>query len=127
MKTCRKCRKELSLNQFYRRGVGGGTFLSSECKSCTVQLGLEWRKKIAVQKNFRRYGLSISDYEEMNRAQGGGCAVCGLPDNQKLGIDHCHQTGRVRGLLCKKCNTALGMVGDEPSLLEQLKVYLAVA
>jgi recombination endonuclease VII len=58
-----------------------------------------------------RYGLSKEDYERMLDEQGGVCAICGsAPDKQRLSVDHNHGTGKVRGLLCHKCNLALGVI-----------------
>jgi hypothetical protein len=72
-----------------------------------------------------KYGLSIEDYEAMYERQGGKCALCGHPD--RLCVDHDHQTGRVRGLLCYLCNTALGrLVGDDPVRLDAIRDYLTI-
>ncbi len=60
----------------------------------------------------RKYGLSLEEYESLLREQRGGCAICGaIPAElgRSLAVDHCHETGKVRGLLCDKCNTALGL------------------
>lgn len=75
----------------------------------------------------RRHGLSYEQYTGMLAAQGDACALCG--DATWAGwrgqhIDHCHQTGRVRGLLCGNCNTALGRFGDDPALLRRAADYL---
>lgn len=55
----------------------------------------------------RRYGLSLDEVAAMREAQGGACKICKATD-KKLAIDHCHETGRVRGLLCLSCNRCLG-------------------
>jgi hypothetical protein len=61
-------------------------------------------------------------------AQGGGCAICGSTDTKGPGqffaVDHCHETGAVRGLLCLCCNTALGQLGDDVDLLRRAIDYL---
>ncbi len=55
------------------------------------------------------YGLELWQYDALLVAQGGVCAIClGAPDRQRLGVDHDHDTGRVRGLLCRRCNSQLG-------------------
>jgi hypothetical protein len=60
-----------------------------------------------------RYGLTITQYEDMSKAQSGKCAICGATQNQPLYVDHDHKTGKVRELLCAKCNTAVGVVEKE--------------
>jgi hypothetical protein len=74
----------------------------------------------------RAYGITDSDYEARLRAQGGVCAICGRCDSRRyrLAVDHCHLTGRVRGLLCGKCNRALGYFEDSTELLLGAAIYL---
>ena len=80
---------------------------------------------------FRRYGLTQEDYEQRLAAQGGGCDICGGPPGRGRGgklrrycVDHDHKTGRLRGLLCKDCNAALGHARDNPATLRQLADYV---
>lgn len=76
----------------------------------------------------RTYGITLEQYEEMLNDQNGGCAICGKTpeqENRRLPIDHCHDTGRVRGVLCAKCNQALGMFNDNPDLLCNAAEYLS--
>lgn len=74
------------------------------------------------------YGISIEDYNTLLIAQGGFCAGCGIEHKKairgKLFVDHCHTSGKVRGLLCQKCNTALGMINDNVDTLISLINYL---
>lgn len=82
----------------------------------------------------RKYGLSIEDYEGMVEAQQGCCRICGghggdrgwitKRERAKLFVDHCHETGKVRGLLCHQCNAGLGMFRDSPNLLTSAISYL---
>jgi len=59
-------------------------------------------------KRRKRLGLSLEDYDALLVAQGGGCAICGTtPKSRRLHVDHDHKTGKVRGLLCMRCNRAL--------------------
>ena len=74
----------------------------------------------------RRYGLSLQDYRAILARQGNACAICKKPD-VRLCIDHCHATGKVRGLLCDKCNMGLGNYNDDPSLMRAATAYLEAA
>jgi recombination endonuclease VII len=71
----------------------------------------------------RRYGLSLADYRALQERQGHACAIC-RKATRVLCIDHCHVTGRVRGLLCRRCNSALGFCADDPRLLRAALAYL---
>ena len=74
----------------------------------------------------RKYGITLDDYEAMLVAQGGGCAICGAPepDGQSLHVDHDHDTGAVRGLLCFTCNAGIGMFDHDIDLLSAAVDYL---
>jgi len=68
------------------------------------------------------YGLTPEQYNKILEAQGGLCAIC--KQSRKLHVDHCHESGVVRGLLCRSCNTALGKLGDTSSGLMRAVRYL---
>lgn len=75
----------------------------------------------------RNYGITPEDYNEMFEAQEGCCAICSTHQvsmKHKLHVDHCHKTGKVRGLLCKNCNLALGNFQDSTKLLLKAIQYL---
>ena len=79
----------------------------------------------------RKYGITVADYDAMLESQGGTCALCdATPETQRaryttyFHVDHCHDTGRVRGLLCGEHNLLLGRFGDDPVLLRQAADYL---
>ena len=67
----------------------------------------------------KKYGLTEDDYERMLLAQHGRCAICGgeILSKRRLAVDHCHKSGRVRGLLCGPCNGFLGRINDDPASL----------
>lgn len=69
----------------------------------------------------RRYGLSLADYRALQKRQGNACAIC-RKVVRVLCIDHCHVTGR--GLLCRRCNSALGFYADDQRLLRAALAYL---
>jgi len=71
------------------------------------------------------YGMTVEEYDERLASQGGGCAICGAkPGRRSLPVDHDHETGLVRGILCTDCNTALGSFDDDPALLLRAIEYL---
>lgn len=91
----------------------------------------EWRannKKSAKNSDLKKhYGITTKQYEEMLTAQHGVCAICGKIETGRfsnLAVDHCHKTGRIRGLLCSNCNKALGLFGDNPGLLRKAADYI---
>ena len=69
------------------------------------------------------YGLTPEDVQALWESQGRRCAICGR-SNIKFHVDHCHSTGRIRGLLCSNCNTAIGLFGDDPERLRSAALYL---
>jgi hypothetical protein len=78
------------------------------------------------------YGITLHQYEQMFKAQNGVCAICGGRETtndkdgapRRMPVDHCHTTGRIRGLLCTQCNRGLGMFGDSPERLLAAAKYL---
>jgi hypothetical protein len=87
------------------------------------------RHRVAADQRAKKYGVSADEYLRMGEEQGWVCAICGLPEIAQrsgrvmsLAVDHCHETGRVRGLLCGNCNTGLGKV--ERVGIEKFAAYL---
>lgn len=79
-----------------------------------------------LKRDLRRYGVSPRDFRAMQRAQADACAICLEPARgvRRLSIDHDHLTGKVRGLLCRRCNSGLGHFLDDPLRLELAAAYL---
>jgi hypothetical protein len=74
----------------------------------------------------RRYGITEEQYQQMLADQGNACAICRTPfEGIKVCVDHCHDTKKVRGLLCDGCNVGLGRFKDSPNLLQRAVDYLA--
>ena len=93
------------------------------------QLEKDPQKVRAKEKNWNlnRYGISLEEFDSLREKQNYCCAICGQhEDTQKknLFVDHCHETGRVRGLLCNCCNFALGHFKDSQLLLQKAINYL---
>lgn len=91
-----------------------------------------WHKLSPEQKRTRErkyalkklYGITPDQFDEMLREQEGKCALCKEPFAETPHVDHCHTTGKVRGLLHTKCNTGIGMFGDNPQKLALAIEYL---
>jgi hypothetical protein len=75
---------------------------------------------------FTRYGLTKEKFNQLLAKQNGVCAICEQPEKHKkrLSVDHCHETKRVRGLLCSNCNVGLGFFRDNPKVLRASADYL---
>lgn len=140
-KRCYKCDNIFEKNNdnfIPMKSSNGKYYFSRECRQCNNERQSkqyynksEEEKKISFEKNFKhdikkKYGLTLGQYQSMNDEQDGLCAICkGLPiPGQILCIDHNHQTGKVRGLLCRKHNAAIGMLGDDPVLVKAALDYL---
>ena len=130
-KKCTKCSKLKPLDAYpkdNRAKDGRG----SSCKECN---NINHRKRYATgdYKNSnhyyrmeKRYGLSKSQYHELMDSNNGCCHLCNkkLKTTRQKHIDHCHETGKVRGILCQGCNTALGKLGDNEEGLTKALRYI---
>lgn len=102
------------------RYLTSGVFLTpvDEIPKTTFLNSRDWRLK-------KTYGLSQAEYEIMREIQGSSCDICAKRcEGNTLAVDHCHKSGVIRGLLCKGCNTGLGLFGDDTALLETAAIYL---
>lgn len=87
----------------------------------------EWLQRGRDNALIRTYGITRAEVDAMREAQGDLCAICGNGHKgvgDRLHIDHCHTTGEVRGLLCSKCNTALGLLDDDPDRMRSMIEYV---
>ena len=124
-------------NIYYYQNTQGA---HKRCRTCRLLIQQRWRdnnpqrikghrdaNKIASRLRYlwRVYGLTSDRYTQMLDEQDGRCAVCKyIFAEGKVSVDHDHETGRVRGLLCVKCNASIGMAGESPERLENLAEYL---
>ncbi len=136
MKTCTVCTVAKPLDEFYAnsRSKDGKAY---RCKQCDKEAGDAYKERnrehvrtLRRNVNYKhRYGITLEDYDNMLKEQGGCCAICGSSDSKCHGrmnfaVDHCHETGKVRGLLCNDCNRALGLFQDSSEILDKAVKYL---
>jgi hypothetical protein len=96
------------------------------CVECNKQRQKDYYQKTKHLKRYyhlkKRYNLDKSQYAALRRKQKGKCAICGAPVG--LVVDHDHNTGVIRGLLCHLCNTGIGKLKDSPKLVKRALWYL---
>ncbi len=129
VKRCPRCGDTKPLSQFSRDRTtrsGYGCY----CRPCNYAknknlLGSEYYRRYRKGWELKhRYGLSVGEYREMASQQGSRCAIC-RQEADPLVVDHDHATGKVRALLCHKCNRLLGFVNDDPAWLRAALDYLS--
>ena len=139
MKTCSVCKETKALDDFYnyKRSKDGK---QCRCKACDTLARKKWTENNPEKSSYsarnRRlkhiYGVDIPWYEAQMAKQNNCCAICGTTENKTVGkraawnfaVDHDHETGDVRGLLCNTCNRALGLFQDNKEILEKAIAYL---
>jgi hypothetical protein len=128
---CSSCKEHKDPTEF-RSNTSSKTGRHNECRPCDSASHARYyqrnKRKVTSATLQRKYGITIEEYERMEEEQGFACALCRSPESieeRRLAVDHDHNTGRVRGLLCFKCNTALGRVADTEQKLESLILYLS--
>lgn len=135
-KTCTKCGETKPIAEFYFVNRSSGRpHYTSRCKSCVLagQHNPERRRRVDHARRLRRYGLTESEYDLLVAVQKNRCAICGDPpdaqgrNRETLHIDHDAVTGRVRGLLCSRCNTGIGLLREDERILTAALAYLAGA
>ena len=134
IKPCPKCCTTRPISEFYknRRNKDG---LQHICKKCFDVYNQNWYsknrdKKIRADRRLnlkKLYGLTEEEYIERLNIQEGKCAICRTPYPPgyiSLCVDHDHQTGKIRGILCHTCNLAVGNIGDNIEIARSLVEYL---
>ena len=150
-KQCTKCLKNKDLDQFTKDGSNKDG-LRSKCRSCRSIESKEWQKlnpqrtsitcakwyknnpdKVKDRTLRRKYGITIEIFNELLLSQNNVCAICEQPETaldpktkqpRLLAVDHCHMTGKVRGLLCTGCNAALGFLKENQDRALRLAQYI---
>ena len=130
-KSCQRCGEEKPLGDYHKnKQIRDGHH--TICKICNGIKAREWKKsnpeRVKDTDYLRTYGISFKDFGDLLSAQLNRCVICGTASEdcprQTLFIDHCHKTGKVRGLLCLHCNTAIGMFKDSPDVCIRAAAYL---
>jgi Recombination endonuclease VII len=120
---CKECRKQSARTwgiKYPERAEISRTNRSVEYKTNPPKY--EYMREYMLK---RRYGISQEEYNTMFQSQAYACAVCKKSDlTYHLHVDHCHTTGKVRGLLCSPCNVYLGCIKDNPEVLKRALSYL---
>ncbi|MFB7370888.1 endonuclease VII domain-containing protein [Streptomyces sp. NPDC056222] len=113
-KLCRQCGEVKPHSEWHRNSTASDG-LSTRCKACRKAQGRAGHLK-------RSYGITEAERDEMIASQMGICTICLAAP--AVHVDHCHETGRVRGVLCFNCNSAIGKLGDDPDTLRRAVSYL---
>ncbi|MFE0106810.1 endonuclease VII domain-containing protein [Streptomyces sp. NPDC059009] len=113
-KHCLSCDDVKPWSEWHRNATASDG-LSTRCKSCRAAEGRAHYLK-------RQYGMTEAERDEMIAAQNGLCAIC--LKAPAVHVDHCHSTGRVRGVLCFNCNSAIGKLGDDPDVIRRAIAYV---
>jgi hypothetical protein len=140
-KKCSCCKEIKSLSEYNKRSDcknKTAVRYRSHCKNCTaLKAAVKWEtdeefrnqsKNNAYKHNIKKkYGVTEEQYLKIYDKQNGLCAICGQKSQTKAGrlaLDHCHKTGKIRGLLCVKCNAGIGMLQDDVNVLKSAILYL---
>ena len=135
MRTCKDCGQTKPLTEFYKSNKKGN--YHPRCKPCHVKkVQSVYTKEKGRDKNLRsNYGITLEQYNVMLVEQNHQCKVCGTtdPGGRQAGrggsadvmcVDHCHKTGRIRGLLCHDCNRCLGILKEDVTRLRNMIKYI---
>lgn len=145
IKVCTKCKQEKSILEFCKR-TNSKDGLDYICKKCNVAAHKKWYKlnkskakksrtdwrlrnldKIRNNNLIKKFGITLKQYNKMFQEQQGCCAVCSRHQGELkkgLAVDHNHENGEIRQLLCGNCNTSLGLMKDNVVLLQKLIEYV---
>lgn len=131
---CTSCHQEKPEDAFYwRKEQNRPTRRCRECHSTAMR---KYRSKpvtkVKLKAEYRRrhlrktFDMSEEEYASMASAQNNLCRICKSPERsaRRLAIDHCHTSGKIRGLLCNPCNRGIGLLKDSPEIIRAAAVYL---
>lgn len=154
LRTCRKCGEEKTLNFFakskrhkdgyrnecktcyndyHKKRRNENPELAQKIRDAQTRWRIANPEADRRKYLLRKFNITLEEYNELLDKQGGVCAICGDEERvirraksgkEMLAVDHCHDTGKIRGLLCFKCNTGIGALGDSVEGLERALSYL---
>lgn len=136
VKICRVCNlraRDVSDLIAFPKNSGCSLGYANICKVCHNKQRRQYTMTPDQERNNKlksTYGITLDEYKDIYAEQNGECAICKSHytldgyKSEKLHVDHCHQSGKVRGLLCHKCNTALGLLKDKTQNLLNAVDYL---
>lgn len=138
MRICKVCFKNENEVPFYSMETLSGTAAGKYCKKCWTNKSVKWRQENSEKWNKKRYstalekkfGINLDEYDKLFPEK--ICSGCNTTTNKsprtgkdsRLALDHDHKTGKLRGLLCNKCNLILGYCNDNSKILKNLIKYL---
>lgn len=107
---CIRCGEDKPALEFYAS--------AAYCKPCMAVVTWEGKLK-------REYGLTVHTYGQLLATQENRCAICRADLTETTAhVDHCHENGQVRGILCQRCNVAIGQFGDDPARIRKAIAYI---
>lgn len=136
LKKCSVCGQEKPISEFYncKTKKDGKSY---RCKECDNEARKKWKEnnpekaKLSNRKKTlkNKYGITIEEYNQLLKRQDFQCAICGTKTQKhsyqkNFNIDHNHETGEIRGLLCTACNRGIGLLQDNPTILRKAADYL---
>jgi hypothetical protein len=149
MKFCKRCKKKKPISSFYLNGYrrkNGTSGNRTDCKVCCNKISNDYRdankkrinsqrkrnyqkdKTKAIESNLKRYyGIDLIVYDQIFKNQKGRCKICFLHQlkfERRFDVDHNHKTGKIRGLLCIRCNRGIGLLKDNIKILKRAIRYL---
>lgn len=129
-KKCSMCLVEKPFSAFYKQ-VGRENNITSQCRGCRKNTATKWRNtpsgRLRTRSAYlkRTYGVDLVTVTQMTREQENLCLICKVSFNEsEPHVDHCHKTGVVRGILCERCNLAIGLSLNSPTVCEAAMQYL---
>jgi hypothetical protein len=137
MKVCSHCRQAKSLDEYYvtKKKLKSGKIKKTPryiCKACDRKAKRERDKRTPEHRANKhlldKYGITLEDKRSMIQQQGCKCAICPVKlsdvDLSKSHVDHCHETGIIRGILCSNCNRGIGHLQHDPQILRSATRYV---